>query len=232
MLNSRFPSVFGDTPDATGLSLDEGETLSVPLGPRRARQQQAGLWGLCLGGMGACPRHSLYLLGCLPFLARETPGWASSALLQGSDGGIAHGLGVALCWFTNLPGSPQQLLGAAILVGAAIKNWERSEMSRETILTIPKIMCHLSLALLPFLFRMDRVFVLLASNFGVFGLAPLGREWGSTCGYTQGVECLPAPHCGLREYLAFGESSCYWGWVDTLLLWGGEGGVNIVRKRF
>lgn len=52
MLNSRFPSVFGDTPDATGLSLDEGETLSVPLGPRRARQQQAGLWGLCLGGHG------------------------------------------------------------------------------------------------------------------------------------------------------------------------------------
>lgn len=97
-------------------------------------------------------------------------------------------------------------------------------MSRETILTIPKIMCHLFLALLHFLFPMDGVFVLLASNFGMFGLAPLGREWGSTCGYTQGVECLPAPHCGLREYLSFGESSCYWGWVDTLLLWGGEGG--------
>lgn len=66
MLNSRFPSVFGDTPDATGLSLDEGETLSVPLGPRRARQQQAGLWGLCLGGMEKLPQALPLFIGVSP----------------------------------------------------------------------------------------------------------------------------------------------------------------------
>lgn len=45
VLNSRFPSVFGDTPDATGLSPDEGETLYVLLRPRRARRQRVGLVG-------------------------------------------------------------------------------------------------------------------------------------------------------------------------------------------
>lgn len=50
VLNSRFPSVFGDTPDATGLSPDEGETLYVPLRPRRAQWQRVGLAGAVAGG--------------------------------------------------------------------------------------------------------------------------------------------------------------------------------------
>lgn len=60
-----------------------------------------------------------------------------------------------------------------------------------------------------------------ASSSGVLGLAPHGRGWDSVCGNSQGVECLLAPHYGLEEYLAFGEGSWYWGWIDTLFLWGG-----------
>lgn len=75
MLNSRFPSVFGDMPDATGLSLDEGETLYVLLRSRRAQQQHAGLVGTKTGGTWRnCLRNSVYLLECPPFLARKTPG--------------------------------------------------------------------------------------------------------------------------------------------------------------
>lgn len=66
MLNSRFPSVFGDTPDATGLSLDEGETLYVPLGPRRAWQQQAGLVGAVTGGHGETAPGTLFIYWGVP----------------------------------------------------------------------------------------------------------------------------------------------------------------------
>ncbi|XP_016155518.1 PREDICTED: uncharacterized protein LOC107603778 [Ficedula albicollis] len=53
--------------------------------------------------------------------------------------------------------------------------------------------------------------------------APLSR-WTRQPGspVPEGVECLPAPHYGLEEYLAFGEGSWYWGWVDILLLQGGR----------
>lgn len=68
MLNSRFPSVFGDTPDATGLSRDEGETLYVPQRPRRARRQRAGWQRPWLWGVEGLPEElSLFIGSSLTF---------------------------------------------------------------------------------------------------------------------------------------------------------------------
>lgn len=82
MLNSCFPSVFGDTPDATGLSLDEAETLYVPLGPRRARQQRAGLMGAVAGGGGTeklLQELSLFI-GVSPIFGQENTRLSISSL--------------------------------------------------------------------------------------------------------------------------------------------------------
>lgn len=56
---------------------------------------------------------------------------------------------------------------------------------------------------------------------GCWAWLPMAGDGTVFVGTPTGVECLPVPHYGLEEYLAFGEGSWYWGWMDTLLLWGG-----------
>lgn len=122
MLNSRFPSVFGDTPDATGLSLDEGETLYVPLRPRRARLQQTGLVGAVTGGAQRnCPRNSVYLL----YVPRFWPGKHQVEHLRHCPEGVMGGLHMG--WVLLHVGLPTSLGALSSSLGP-LSWWEQSQV--------------------------------------------------------------------------------------------------------